>query len=459
MSGGEIRYRRPGGVEPGRADRPVLSTGRGGFVAVDDRLLELWALAHGRSLAEVLAGLPGDEAERRTARAALACLAEAGLLERDPPPPAKPAAPGAGGALVSAVIPITSEKERDWLGDCVESLFAQTHESIEVIVVDNATDFGLPEWLAARHPRALRLRLPGRSPFAVALNRGVAEARGAHLLLLNPDLVLDREAVANLVRVAEADPRCAAVAAKLKFLWAPSFLNGLGNRVRDFSWGTDNAIGHLDLGQFDHWEEVPSACFAAALVPRPAWEAVGPVDESFQLYFEDAEWCYRARLLGHTIRVAPKAEVLHYFGGWVREPGKTAGLTPWKIRHAVYGRLRFAARIVGEENLGRFRRNYLREDRSNLRAALRGRRFEEALAYLRGWGKYARHSPRLRRERRDLQARRLVGDAALFPDETTMPRLLVWRDLPELTWPIVEADYLPLILEGRTRPLPEFPRP
>ncbi len=31
MSGGEIRYRRPGGVEPGRADRPVLSTGRGGF--------------------------------------------------------------------------------------------------------------------------------------------------------------------------------------------------------------------------------------------------------------------------------------------------------------------------------------------------------------------------------------------------------------------------------------------
>jgi hypothetical protein len=245
------------------------------------------------------------------------------------------------------------------------------------------------------------------------------------------------------------------VAAKLKFLWAPGFLNGLGNRVRSFSWGTDNAIGHLDLGQFDHWQDVPSACFAAALVPRRAWEGVGPIDEAFQLYFEDTDWCYRARLLGHTIRLAPRAEVLHYFGGWVRGPGATAGMTPWKLRNAVYGRLRFATKIAGKSQLRRFLGNYLREDAASLHAALMGLRGSEVLAYLRGWGRFVYHSPRLRAERRRLHRHR-PAPAELFAAETKAPRLLTWRDLPELTWQTVESEYLPLMLERKTRPIPEL---
>jgi len=45
-----------------------------------------------------------------------------------------------------------------------------------------------------------------------------------------------------MVAVAQSNPLTAAVAAKLKFWWAPGFLNGLGNRVETSDWGTDNAF-------------------------------------------------------------------------------------------------------------------------------------------------------------------------------------------------------------------------
>ena len=453
-----VLYRKTRGVEAVHRDRPLLSTGADGFVALDETLLSLWHAADGKSLDDVLSSFRAGDVPGDLVRAGLACLAEAGFLKREG---AATAVPGSDvrigrGGLVSAIVPITSLKERDWLGDCLDSLSAQTYGEIEVLVVDNATTFGLSEWLRAEHPRVGILRQEKMSPFATALNAGASRSRGDHILFLNPDLKLRPRAVAEMVAAAERDPRCGAVAAKLKFWWAPNFLNGIGNRVRDFGWGTDNGIGHLDLGQFDGWQEAPSACFAAALIPRGAWEAVGPVDEGFQLYYEDTEWCYRARLLGWTVRAAPKAEVLHIFGGWVREPGRSGGLTPWKIRNAVYGRLRFATKILGPDLLRRFRRNYLREDIRNLAGAAKRLKAAEAAAYARAWSKAIRDLPRIRRERRDLQGRRACSDAVLFGAESDMPPLLMWRDLPELTWEIVAADYLPHILAGRTRPMPEF---
>jgi GT2 family glycosyltransferase len=384
-------------------------------------------------------------------------LAEGGLLQRVNFHEAEPKqTPCESNALVSALIPITSQKEQDWLGDCVSSLFAQTHERLEILVVDNATDFGLDEWLKTNYPRTGIVRLERRSPYAVALNRGVSRARGSFFLLLNPDLKLGPTAVAQMVKEAESDSRCAAVAAKLKFWWAPRFLNGLGNRVRDFAWGTDNAIGHLDLGQFDHWKEVPSACFAATLVPRDVWAEVGAIDEGFPAYYEDTDWCYRSRLLGYSVRVAPQAEVFHVFGGWHREPGEASSLTPRKLRNAAYGRMRFAAKIVGPAAVRRFLGNYFREDVRNLTSAIKRFDRAEAAAYVLAWWDFLAHYREIRRHRRKLQSSRECSDEVLFGREEDMPPLLCWFDLPELTLENVARIYLPHIQAKRTRPIPEF---
>jgi GT2 family glycosyltransferase len=240
------------------------------------------------------------------------------------------------------------------------------------IVVDNGSSDDSSGWLQANYPGVRLIQLDESNSLAYCINRGIAAATGDYFLILNPDLRLDPDAIAQMVKGTQDDPQCAAVAAKLRLMWAPAFLNGLGNYVAAFSWGTDNGLGHLDLGQFDRIERSPSACFAATLVPRLAWNAIGPVDEGFPMYYEDTEWSYRARLLGYVVRAAPKAIIYHAFGG--RTPSdQNSRLEPAKLRRVVYGRLRFALKLIRSPLLGRFLRNYLLEDAANfIRAVGRG---------------------------------------------------------------------------------------
>ena len=265
-------------------------------VALDSFLYHLWDRAEGRSEAELAAEFSMEGASPESIWAGLACLAEAGLLTRDEAP--RPAAAPARrtGALVSVIL--VSYNSSEWLADCLESISNQTYSPIDVVLVDNGSKDNTVGWTRTNHPEVKLILLARTQSLAYAINQGVQAASGQYYLVLNPDVKLDNDAVAQMVAVAQEDPRCAAVGAKLKFMWAPAFLNGLGNRVGPSSWGMDNAIGHLDLGQFDGWSEVPSACFAATLIPAPAWKAVGPVDEGFPMYYEDVEWCYRARVLG-----------------------------------------------------------------------------------------------------------------------------------------------------------------
>ncbi|MCC7359657.1 MAG: glycosyltransferase [Anaerolineales bacterium] len=455
-------YRVPPGVAAIDVEgTSMLTTPEGGRVVVDQALLALWRAAAGHTLAEVLAAPAAAGRPPGSACAALASLAEAGLLARDgaPEPPSQPAAPAAAGPLVSALI--VAYNSRAWLVDCLPSLAAQTYPSLEVIVVDNASTDGVSAWLAEAHPAVQVLRLETAVSLAAAINRG-AELAAGDLLILNPDIRLAPTAVVELAAVAQARPNCGAVAALLKFTWAPRFLNGLGNYVRDHSWGSDLGLGHLDLGQFDHYREVPSVCFAAALIPRPAWAAVGPADPGFPMYYEDSEWSYRARLLGYDLAAAPRAVVYHAFGSQVPS-GQAAPLPPSKLRRAVYGRWRFALKLLTDGAHQRFTRNYWREDWGNLLGALRRGRWGEVRAYLQAWADVLRDLPALARLRARLAARRRRGMDQVFDQPEAWPAPLEHNGLPRLTWDVIEQHYWPLMRTGRTRAMPEFegrpPRP
>jgi GT2 family glycosyltransferase/glycosyltransferase involved in cell wall biosynthesis/SAM-dependent methyltransferase len=456
-------YRVPDGVsELVVAGRPVLTTREGGRVAVDQPLLELWRRARDRSLADLLragSGRAGAGGDDDLTRAALGCLAEAGLLARGDTPcaAARGAIPSpqriAGGPLVSAVI--VAFDGRDWLATCLPSLLAQTWSALEIVVVDNGSRDGTAHWLATSFPTVRVLRRERPEALAAAINRGVAEARGEQLLILNQDVELEPDAVAELVAAARTTTGAAAFVPKLRFTWAPAFLNGLGNAVGDASWGSDEGIGQLDLGQLDDVRTVASGCFAALMIPREAWQAVGPADERFAMYYEDAEWCHRARLLGFTIRAVPRAVVRHAFGSRVPS-GEPAPLAARKLRHVVAGRLRFAAKIVPRAERRRFLRGYRREDLDNARRALRARHWPTVRAYAAGRLRFLAGRPRLWLERRALHARTSGLGHDLFAFEPERQRALTWHGLPELGRDAIETFYLPLIREGRTRTMPEL---
>ena len=447
-------YRKPPGVYAGAVSgRAILTTEKGGKIVVDKKLLALWELADGRTQSDIEQSYTADSRTKDTIRASLACLAEAGLLLRGVANVREAnLLQGIEGVLVSVII--VNYNSLEWLKECLPSLERQTHNSIEIVVVDNASQDESLSWLETNYPLVKRFRLDSPQGFSYAINRGVDIAQGDFYLLLNPDVCLQPDAIAQMVIVAQSDPACAAVAAKLKLWWATAFVNGLGNRVGAFSWGTDNGLGHLDLGQFDHWHELPSACYAAALIPKTAWGSVGQADEGFPMYYEDAEWSYRARLLGFKVLAAPKAVVKHAFGGRI-PTGVETGLSPQKLGDVVYGRLRFAFKIL-DGYLTRFLVNYLFEDITHLLHATFRLDRSTIGAYFRGWSRIFEDIPEIWRERKSLQARRTVSDQDLFALQQDFPGTLTWHGLPELTWDLVQQHYLPLIQSKSIKPLHEF---
>ncbi len=451
-----ISYFYPIGVEAQEVGgRPVLTTSQGGKIVVDASVLQVWQFARTQTLSEIIETCSSIGYSESVVRCALACLTEAGLLERRT---GKMQAPlqspsSTAGSLVSIVI--VGYNSREWLEECLPSLIAQTYQSLEIILVDNGSQDGTLAWLKTHYPQIQTAYIDHPLSLAAAINRGVELASGEYFLILNPDVRLEVDAVAQMMKAFQIDHQIAAVAAKLKFWWAPSFLNGLGNRVGPFSWGTDNALGHLDLGQFDDLQELPSACFAATLISRQIWEAVGPVDVGFPMYYEDLEWCYRARLFGYKIWAAPQAIVHHAFGGRI-PTGKDVGLTPSKLRNVAYGRYRFAYKIL-DDYLLRFMRNYWFEDIAHLMRMLVSLKWSSARAYLQAWKDVIKQRNSFRIIRQNVQAKRVLqSDADLFSLQMDLLMPHIWRGMPELTWDLIENYYLPIVKAGRVRKMPEF---
>jgi hypothetical protein len=489
-------YGAPLGVAPGtHLDRPTLSTSQGGRVAVDPLVMALWEISIGHSLEEIQqlfptlseTRIPGVEIQPSEVQAALVCLEYAGLLShsnlheystaypdgnsspqnipnqnllsaRSLEVPFSPSiddtpglAPDDPSGLVSVIIVAFNSLE--WLPDCCHSIVSQSYTPIEIILVDNGSTDEAAIWFTSqfsnrssnRFPKSTLIRLDTPVPLSTAINTGIQAAKGKYYLILNPDTQLDPHAVTNLVKCVEQDTEAAAVAAKLKLLWTPGFLNGLGNFVGAISWGTDCGLGHLDLGQFDDWRETPSACFAGALVRATIWQIVGPLDTNLPMYYEDSEWCYRARLFGYKILAAPEAVIFHALGS--RIPGTQAErLSPSRLERVEYGRLHFITRLFGPLSWLRFLTGYLVEDlvRSFL-ALLRGQRaiFQ---AYERAWKSYLTSLPGMLEDRRTIQHSRKITDRQLLAPQKGIPPVIIWHGLPLLTWEIIQTIYAPLIL-------------
>jgi GT2 family glycosyltransferase len=449
-----LRYRIPAGVEPIYSNEQVLlSTREGGRIIVDRTVLSLWQAANQHDLSEIIADFRSSSANPFQIRACLACLAEAGLIEREGYSRATSSNGAACDERVSVVI--VSFNSTVWLNGCLDSLQEQTHAPFEVIIVDNASQDDSAGWIEKNTSDIMLVRLEQTVSLAEAINTGIRSASGDYYLLLNPDIQLTPDTIAQMVRVAQKNPKCAIVAAKLRLLWARQFLNGLGNLVGPISWGTDIGLGHLDLGQFDRWEELPSACFAAALIPAWAIKDVGWLDEQFPLYYEDSEWCYRARLFGYTVQAAPAALVFHAFSARVPNENK-ASLTPTKLRRVVFGRLNFITKINSLSYFLRFILDYSLEDlvRFSL-ATIRGR-WGIARAILQGWQDYFHILPELKKRRHEIQSRRRLSDRALYQIQRQAPAPFIRQGIPQLTWDTIASHYSWQIYAGQTVELPEL---
>jgi N-acetylglucosaminyl-diphospho-decaprenol L-rhamnosyltransferase len=211
---------------------------------------------------------------------------------------------------------------------CLRSIAAQTvGVSAEVIVVDNDAGAGTSDGLAALHP-ACRVLSPGTNlGFARGVNLAAAEARGRHLLLLNPDTEVVAGAVQELVRFADASPAHGLYGGRtvdgdgrldprscwgFPTLWSTAcFATGLSSAFKRHRWLDPESLGPWDRDTV-RTVDVVTGCLC--LVPRDAWRDLGGFDERFFLYGEDVDLALRARAAGYRPLLCPDATVIHDVG-------------------------------------------------------------------------------------------------------------------------------------------------
>lgn len=231
---------------------------------------------------------------------------------------------------VDVSIVIVNWNAGEYLRGCLRSIAEQARSSsYEVIVVDNNSSDGSQDMLNAEFPSVTAIFNEGNPGFAGANNQGIAVARGRYVLLLNPDTLVLDGAVDRCIAFADegAEERVGVIGCQV---WEdedtiqqtcfsfPSPLNTLLNMSGlTRRYPSSRFLGRAEMGWWDRRDErdvdVVSGMFM--LVRREALDEVGPMDDSYFMYAEEADWCYRFWQHGWRCRFTPQARIMHLEGG------------------------------------------------------------------------------------------------------------------------------------------------
>jgi GT2 family glycosyltransferase len=234
-----------------------------------------------------------------------------------------------------------------------------------------------------------------------ALNRGAAAATGELVALLNNDVELDRDCLAELVRAMHAYPQAGVACGKLLDYHRRELLDGAGDV---YTWGGEanrRGQGEPDVGQYGRAEEVFSACGAVAVYRRAALQAVGLFDERLFANYEDVDWAFRAQLAGWHCRYVPTA-VAYHMGGATLGKGASDFTLYQNWRNAIWV---VAKNYPGPELLRHAHQLAFVQIRNLAIAARRGR----LALWLRVWHDAIAAMPAVVRERRRIQRSRVIS--------------------------------------------------
>jgi GT2 family glycosyltransferase len=203
---------------------------------------------------------------------------------------------------------------------------------VEIVVVDNASRDGFPAKAAVAHGGDARFRLienAANRGFGPACNQGAAAARGDALLFLNPDCLIDADAIARLRAITDAGRSIGLLGVDVR---TPDGAAARGNRRRDptlrRAFMAMSGLAHFesrwpslagvempdDEAAAPSVERVDAVSGACLFVPRAAFERVGGFDEAYFLHVEDLDLCRRIRDAGHAVAIANEVRVVHAQG-------------------------------------------------------------------------------------------------------------------------------------------------
>ena len=213
-------------------------------------------------------------------------------------------------------------------------------ETIEVIVVDNASKEDEATQIEQRYPQVKVIRSEKNFGFAGGNNLGIQASQGKYLLFLNNDTILRHHTsdFSHLINRLESSPKIGMVCPKIKFSWDDNPIQYAGYTplskitLRNRSIG----FGETDNGQYETAHTTPYAHGAAMMLKREVIEKAGLMPECYFLYYEELDWSMMIRRAGYDIWYEPVCTIYH------KESQTTGQNSPLRTYYITRNRLLFA---------------------------------------------------------------------------------------------------------------------
>lgn len=222
---------------------------------------------------------------------------------------------------LSVSIIIVNWNTRDLLLRCIKSIEEKTQNlPYEIIVVDNASSDDSAEAVRQQYPRVKLIASDENLGFAAGNNTALKHANGEYILLLNPDTIVEDDAIQQMMEYLHDNSDVGAVGCRIlnsdgtlqesywmefpseKWLFFKAFyLDKIARVLSNRSVSEQNlplSVAHL-LG-------------ACIMTRHSIISELNGFDESYFLYMEETDLCYRIKKLSRSIYYLPSARIIHF---------------------------------------------------------------------------------------------------------------------------------------------------
>ncbi|ODS38358.1 MAG: hypothetical protein A7315_12510 [Candidatus Altiarchaeales archaeon WOR_SM1_79] len=218
---------------------------------------------------------------------------------------------------VSVIILNTNELED--LKECVPSVLDQTYPNYEVIIVDNASSDGSIEYIKNIKKKFANIRLVRNSEnlgYARGNNTGIEHASTEFVVILNPDTVVERNWLEEMVLAIKKDPMIGMATPKI-FMYNENkgskgeLINTCGNDIH-FT-GLSFCRGFNKKGVYNEPEVVAGISGCSFIVRKKLLDETGCFDPDHFIYLEDTDLSFRAQIAGYKLIFIPSSVMYHKY--------------------------------------------------------------------------------------------------------------------------------------------------